>query len=90
MVNLIMVAKVLNTIVRQPMTDSMDQMMEQMVQMVAPVKTTAWGGLHGHLALVLNDIYMLLSHARLSSRTTTLFNHRWSIQPSKHQKCKTR
>jgi hypothetical protein len=23
--------------------------------MVAPVKTTAWGGLHGSLALVLND-----------------------------------
>ena len=30
-------------------------MMEQMAQMVAPVKTTAWGGLHGSLALVLDD-----------------------------------
>ncbi len=26
-----------------------------MTQMVAPVKTTAWGGLHGSLALVLDD-----------------------------------
>ncbi len=26
-----------------------------MAQMVAPVKTTAWGGLHGSLALVLDD-----------------------------------
>ncbi len=33
----------------------MDRMTEQMVQMVAPVKTTAWGGLHGSLALVLDD-----------------------------------
>ncbi len=27
-----------------------------MAQIVAPVKTTAWGGLHGSLALVLNDV----------------------------------
>ncbi len=35
--------------------DSMDRMLEQMAQVVAPVKTTAWGGLHGSLALVLDD-----------------------------------
>ncbi len=29
--------------------------MEQMAQMVALVKTTAWGGLHGSLALVFDD-----------------------------------
>jgi hypothetical protein len=46
-VNLIMAAKPLNIIVGQPTTKSMDWMMEQMAQMVAPVKTTAWGGLHG-------------------------------------------
>ena len=33
----------------------MDRMTEQMAQMVAPVKTTAWGGPHGSLALVLDD-----------------------------------
>jgi hypothetical protein len=34
----------------------MDRMMEQMGQMVTPIKTTAWGRLHGSLALVLNDV----------------------------------
>ena len=53
-VNLIMVAKPLDITVGQPTTKSMDQMMEQLAQMVTPVKTTAWGGLHGSLALVLN------------------------------------
>jgi hypothetical protein len=51
-----MVAKLLNTIVGQPTIESMDQMTEQMAQMVVPVKTTAWGGLHGSLALVLDDV----------------------------------
>ncbi len=54
--NLIMVAKPLNTIVGQPTTESMDQMMEKMVQVVTPVKTTAWDKLHGSLAWVLEDI----------------------------------
>jgi hypothetical protein len=55
-VNLIMAAKPLDTIVGQPTTKSMDQMTEQIVQMVAPVKTTAWDGLHGSLALVLDNV----------------------------------
>jgi hypothetical protein len=55
-VALIMSAKPLDIIVVQPTTKSMDRMMEQMAQMVALVKTTAWGGLHGSLALVLNDV----------------------------------
>ncbi len=55
-VNLITAAKPLGTIVGQPTTKSMNWMMEQMAQMVATVKTTAWGGLHGSLALVLNDV----------------------------------
>jgi hypothetical protein len=50
-----MSAKPLNVIVGQPTTKSMDRMTEQMAHMVAPVKTTAWGGLHGSLALVLNN-----------------------------------
>jgi hypothetical protein len=33
----------------------MDRMTEQIAQMVTPVKTTAWGGLHGSLALILDD-----------------------------------
>jgi hypothetical protein len=55
-VNLIMAEKPLNTIVGQPTTKSMDRIMEQMAQMIAPVKRTAWGGLHGSLALVLDDV----------------------------------
>jgi hypothetical protein len=51
-VALIMLAKLLYLIVGQPTTKSMDRMTEQMAQMVAPVKTTAWGGLHGSPALV--------------------------------------
>jgi hypothetical protein len=43
-VSLIMSAKPLDVIVRQPTTKSMNKMTEQMAQMVAPVKTTAWGG----------------------------------------------
>jgi hypothetical protein len=54
-VALIMSAKPLNVIVGQPTTKSMDRMTEQMAQMVAPVKTTAWDGLHGSLVLVLVD-----------------------------------
>jgi hypothetical protein len=56
MVALIMSAKSLDIFVGQPTTKSMDRMTEQMAQMVAPVKTTTWGSLHGSLALVLNDV----------------------------------
>jgi hypothetical protein len=51
-----MLAKPLEVIVGQPTTIFMDRMTEQMAQLVAPVKTTtAWDGLHGPLALILND-----------------------------------
>jgi hypothetical protein len=50
-----MSAKPLDVIVGQPTTKSMDMMTEQRAQMVAPVKTTTWGGLHGSLALILDD-----------------------------------
>jgi hypothetical protein len=55
MVSLIMTAKPLNVIIRQPTTETMNKMVQQMAQMVAPVKTTTWGGPHGSLALVLNN-----------------------------------
>ena len=54
-VSLIMAVKPLDVIVGQPTTDTMKKMAEQIAQMVAPVKTSAWGGLHGFLALVLGD-----------------------------------
>jgi hypothetical protein len=74
-VNLIMVAKLLNTIVGQPTTKSMDGMMEQMAQMVAPVKTTAWGGLHGSLALVLDNV----NYATVTRQAVTSTNR--LVQP---------
>jgi hypothetical protein len=65
---LIMSAKPLDVIVGQLITKSMDRMMEQTAQMVAPVKTTAWGGLHGSLALVLDDA----DYAIFTKNTVTL------------------
>ncbi len=39
-----------------------------MAQMVAPVKTTAWGGRHGSLALVLDDAdYSNITKMRITS-----------------------
>jgi hypothetical protein len=55
MVALIMLAKLLNIIIGQPTTNSMDRMIEQRAQMVASIKTSAWGGLNGSLALILDD-----------------------------------
>ncbi len=55
-----MSTKRLDVIVRQPTTKAMNGMTKQMAQMVTPVKTTAWGGLHGSLALVLDDAYYAL------------------------------
>jgi hypothetical protein len=70
MVNLIMVAKQLNVIVGQPTMASMDKMMEQMAQMVAPVTTIAWGRLHGSLALVLDNAdYKIITKAVVKSTT---------------------
>jgi hypothetical protein len=64
-VSLIMVAKL---IVGQPTTETMNKMVEQMIQMVAPVKFTAWAGRHGSLALVLDDTdYSSITKVRITS-----------------------
>ncbi len=63
-----MAAKPLDVIVGQPTTETMNKMVEQMAQMVAPIKTTAWGGCHGSLALVLDDTdYSSITKARITS-----------------------
>ena len=70
MVSLIMAAKPLNVIIGQPTTETMNRMIEQMAQMVAPIKTTAWGGCHGSLALVLDNAdYSNITKARTTSTT---------------------
>jgi hypothetical protein len=67
-VSLIMAAKPLDIIVGQPTTDTINTMIEQMAQMIAPVKTTAWGGHHGSLALVLDDAdYSSITKAKITS-----------------------
>ena len=41
-----------------------------MAQMIAPVKTSTWGGLHGSLALVLNDAdYTMITKTTVISTT---------------------
>jgi hypothetical protein len=62
---LIMVAEPLDVIVIHHTIKSMDRMMEQMAQMFAPIKATAWGGLHGSLAFVLGDAVTPRSPRRL-------------------------
>jgi hypothetical protein len=69
-VSLIMAAKPLDIIDRQPNTETMNKMVEQIAQMVALVKTTAWGGRHGSLALVLNDAdYLSITKGTITSTT---------------------
>ncbi len=68
MVTLIMVAKPLEVIVGQPTTKSTDRIMEQMAPMVAPVKTTAWGGLHCSLAFILDGtVYAMVTKNTVTS-----------------------
>ncbi len=71
MVSLISSAKPLDVIIGQPTTKSMNKMMKQMAQMVAPVKMTTWGSQHGSLALVLDDTDYK-SITKLTTQTTAL------------------
>jgi hypothetical protein len=71
MVSLIMSTKPLDVIVGQLTTKSMDKMTEQMAQMVAPVKMTAWGVRHGSLAQVLDDTHYK-SITKSTMQTTAL------------------
>ncbi len=65
-----MVAKHLDVIIRQPNTETINKMVEQMAEMVAPVKTTACGGCHGSLALVLDNVdYSSITKASVTSTT---------------------
>jgi hypothetical protein len=67
-VSLIMAAKSFDVIIGQPTTETMNKMVEQMAQMVAPIKTTAWGDRHGSLTLVLdNSNYSSITKACITS-----------------------
>ena len=67
-----MSTKPLDVIIRQPTTKTMNRMTEPMAQMVAPVKTTGWGGLHGALAFVLDDAEYALITKNAIKTTDTL------------------
>jgi hypothetical protein len=83
-VSLIMMAKPLDIIVGQPTTETMNKMVEQMAQMVAPVKTTAWGGGHGSLALVLDDAdYSNITNRMPSIKVSRQHQPPWNYSPSK-------
>ena len=72
-----MTAKPLDIIVGQPTTETMNKIVEQMAQMVAPVKTTAWGGRHGSLALVLDDAdYSSITKAKIRHPRMAVLNFR--------------
>ena len=45
----------LDRIVGQPTTATVNHLRQQLAKIAAAVKTTSWGGRHGHLALVLTD-----------------------------------
>ncbi len=63
-----MAAKPLDIIVGQPTTENMNKLVEQMAQMVTPIKTTVWGGCHGSLVLVLDDTdYSSITKACITS-----------------------
>ncbi len=66
-----MAAKPLDIIIGQLTTETMNKMVEQMAQMVAPIKTTVWRGCHGSLALVL-DVADYSSITKASITSTTL------------------
>ena len=45
----------LDKIIGQPTTSTVNHLRQQIAKIAAAVKTTSWGGRHGHLALVLTD-----------------------------------
>ena len=45
----------LDKIIGQPTTTTVNHLKQQIAKIAAAVKTTKWGGRHGHLALVLNN-----------------------------------
>jgi hypothetical protein len=62
------VSLIMDVIIGQLTTETMNKMVEQITQMVAPIKTTSWGSRHGSLTLVLHDAdYSSITKARITS-----------------------
>ncbi len=45
----------LDKVIGQSTTSTINHLRQQIAKIAAAVKTTSWGGRHGHLALLLND-----------------------------------
>ena len=45
----------LNKVVGQPTASTVNHLQQQIAKIMAAIKTTSWGGWHGHIALVLTD-----------------------------------
>ena len=45
----------IDKIIGQPTNSTVNLLKQQVTKIVAAVKTTSWGGRHGHLALILHD-----------------------------------
>ena len=45
----------LDKIIGPPTTSTVNHLRQQIAKIAAAIKTTSWGGRHGHLALVLTD-----------------------------------
>ena len=45
----------MDKIIGQPTNTTVNQLKQQVAKITAAVKTTEWGGRHGHLALVLSE-----------------------------------
>ena len=62
----------IDKIIGQPSNSTVNLLKQQVAKIAAAVKTTSWGGRHGHLALVLNDDEYRLVTGDATQTTTRL------------------
>eukprot|EP00804_Cyclotella_cryptica_P022417 CCRYP_021145-RA/>CCRYP_021145-RA protein AED:0.48 eAED:0.36 QI:0/0/0/0.66/1/1/6/0/1537 len=62
----------IDKIIGQPLNSTVNLLKQQVAKIAAAVKTTSWGGRHGHLALVLNDDEYRLITGDATQTTTRL------------------
>jgi hypothetical protein len=62
----------IDKIIGQPTNSTVNLLKQQVAKITAAVKTTSWGGCHGHLALVLDEDENLLITGNVTLMTTCL------------------
>ena len=75
----------INRIHGQPSKTPVNVLKQQVAKLAAAVKTTSWGGRHGHLALVLNDAKYRRVTSTLANKKTLL--HRTRIMADHNLEC---